>query len=89
MTKLEQCLRVVFAMDERGRIEMSFSKSPEEASLNVIVGFGAAAFDGDDGQIASGQGDTPEEAICALHKELAEFVTRMRGATTAYEPETK
>ncbi len=91
MTKLEQCLRVMHAIDEDSRIVIGFIRTLRTEQNETIqetkepLGFEVAALDGDDEDIAVGAGDTPDEAIDELHKLLAAFVVRMRSATEVYD----
>lgn len=79
MTKLEQCLRLIYAMDEGGRIEL---RQSDEV-------FTAAVMDSDDGELLSVVFATLEETIEELHRELGTYALRMREASSFFEVNEK
>lgn len=71
-SKLEKCLRLISVED--ARIELTFTEHC----------FSLHAMDGNDGEIASGVGNTLEEATDVLYANLSKYAERMSKALAAF-----
>ena len=88
MTKLEQCVRLVHAIDTEGSVETRYEDSggpSADTPVFCAVALRSPEADQNLDDIAYGRGATLEEAIEALHGVLKDEAVRMRIALDGFE----
>jgi hypothetical protein len=94
MTKLEQCVRLVHALDPGASVETRYDEGPSPAADEGIRYFASAqwnpeASDQSPPEIACGKGATLEEAVDALYQSLSEVAERMRVAVALFDAQSE